>query len=57
MNKAPEADIPGAKDITATDFSEILSTIISNETDIFLLQAFDKVVNNKITNREDIFFL
>ena len=57
MNKTPEADIPGAKDITATDFSEILSTIISNETDIFLLQAFDKVVNNKITNREDIFFL
>lgn len=50
-------EIPGAKDITATDFSDILHTMIVNETDVFLMQAFDKVVNNKLTDREDVFFL
>lgn len=50
-------EIPGVTDIKDTDFSDILSTMVFNESDVFLLQAFDKVVHGKITDRDDIFFL
>ena len=51
------ADDEARKDISTTDFTDILFGMVSNGKDAFLMQAYDLVVNQKITNTEDVFFL
>jgi DNA repair exonuclease SbcCD nuclease subunit len=51
------AEDEARNDISTTDFSDILLGMISNVKDTFLMQAYDRVVNQKSTKTEDVFFL
>lgn len=39
------------------DFIEILDTLVNNKKDVYLLQAYDLIVNNRVTKTDDIMFL
>jgi DNA repair exonuclease SbcCD nuclease subunit len=43
--------------LDTTDFPDILNMLVMNQKNAFLLQAYDRVVNHKNTNTEDVFFL
>lgn len=44
-------------DIKTSDFSKILLDIVNDQRNPYLLQAYDKIINNRETKTEDIFFL
>ena len=44
-------------DIKEDNFSCILDTIVNNRKDPYLLQAYDLIVNNRITKADDVMFL
>lgn len=44
-------------DISTTDFTDILFGMVTDQKDPYLLQAYDLVVNKKITEAHDVFFL
>ena len=52
-----DIDKHDTKDISTTDFSNILLSMIVNDKNPMLLQAYDRVVNQKTTKQEDVFFL
>lgn len=55
--KITEKDIAEKVDKSECDFPTILNTIIMNQKNTYLLQAYDLVVNQKSTYTEDSFFL
>lgn len=55
--KISEKDIVEKVDKSVCDFPTILNSIIMNQKNTYLLQAYDLVVNQKNTNTEDSFFL
>lgn len=48
---------PETKDISTTDFSKILLSMIIDKRDAVLMNAYDLVVNQKVSKKEDVFFL
>lgn len=52
-----DIDTRDTSDISTSDFSDILMNMIVVSKDPQLLRAYDRVVNQKITNKEDVFFL
>jgi DNA repair exonuclease SbcCD nuclease subunit len=52
-----ETDVIDEVTTNNTEFSTILQTIVNNEKDPYLFQAYELVVNGKKMNTEDVFFL